>query len=139
MMPALSVWFIRFSLVYLVVGASLGTMMLLVKAGAAAPRWLFAGWGVHSEVVLMGWMVQLTMGVGYWILPKFPRQPVRGPRWPAVTALVLLNIGVLGSGLASALAWRDLMMAARVFELLAVMSFGLSAWPRVKAFRSPYA
>ncbi len=138
-MPVLSVWFIRLSLGYLVMGTALGAMMLLVKAGAAAPRWMFAGWGVHSEVVLIGWMVQLTMGVGYWILPKFPRQPVRGPLWPAVTALVLLNIGVLGSSLASALAWRDLMVAARMVELMAVISFGLSIWPRVKAFRSPYA
>ncbi len=133
-MPKLSVWLIRCALLHLLIGSLLGTVMLLTKAGATMPGWVLRGWGVHAELVLVGWMVQLTIGVAYWILPKFPRRPVRGPSWPVVAALVLLNAGVVAAGLASLQGWRELVVVARFAELAAVMSFALSTWPRVKEF-----
>jgi uncharacterized membrane protein YidH (DUF202 family) len=63
-MPVLSRWFIRASLAYLVAGFSLGALMLAFKACARhGVMWrLFTP---HVEFLLIGWTVQLTMGVAF--------------------------------------------------------------------------
>src|ERR1051325_5740556 len=93
-MPALSRWFVRASLVYLVGGFSLGALMLALKAtsrhGAMALALV-----PHVELLLVGWTMQLTMGVAFWILPRFEGGASRGAVGYAWLAFVLLNAGVL--------------------------------------------
>ena len=49
----------------------------------------------HVEFVLVGWTVQLTMGVAFWILPRFEGGASRGAVAYAWLAFVLVNAGVL--------------------------------------------
>jgi hypothetical protein len=93
-MPRETVWMLRAAMAHLVLGFSLGALLLIAKEwpmGLPTGAWL----AVHRDVVLIGWMVQVVLGVAYWILPKYPREPIRGPRWAAVAGVLLLNGGLV--------------------------------------------
>jgi cbb3-type cytochrome oxidase subunit 1 len=136
-MPRLSVLFIRAALVYLAVGFTFGGLMLFHKGIALHPA-LWRLLPAHVEFVLFGWTVQLAMGVGFWILPRFGQGPERGDERPAWVAFVVLNIGVLLvalGGVLDAPAWS--LVLGRVAEAAAAVAFALHAWPRVKPLLSP--
>ena len=130
-MPRLSVWFIRAALVYLLAGFTLGALMLTNKGVSLSP--LF--WRLlptHIEVLLLGWIVQLAMGVAFWILPRF--RTARGDVRPAWVAFVLLNGGLLLAGLSATLGLPSwVAVAGRLAEVAAVAAFAWHAWPRIKA------
>jgi hypothetical protein len=130
-MPRLSVWFIRLGLLYLAIGFSIGALMLANKGLAVAP-WLWRLRPAHVEFLLIGWIVQLVMGIIFWITPRFHSS--RGNARPAWVALVLINIGVLLISLSAVLGldgWH--LVAGRLAELCAVVAFARHAWPRIKA------
>lgn len=138
-MPKLSVWMIRTSLLHLSIGFTLGGLMLFNK-GIPVDGWLWALLPLHMEMLLIGWLVQLAMGVAYWILPRFYKYVAReetysNPRGNiqmAWAAFVLLNAGVLLVGLAGWWGGTGLRIAGRVMESLAALTFALHAWPRIK-------
>ena len=128
-MPRLSVWMVRASLVYLGVGFTLGALMLANKGVPLHPA-LWALLPLHIEMLLVGWVVQLAMGVAFWILPRFRGgRPRAGLVW---LAFVLLNVGLLAAGSAAWLGGRSAAAAGRALELGAVAAFAVHAWPRVK-------
>lgn len=129
-MPRLSVWFIRTALVYLASGFTFG-MLLLFHKGVPLNPWMWQLLPLHIECVLIGWTVQLAMGVAFWILPRFGA--LRGNESLAWLAYGLINVGVLAVGLGGALAAPPgITLAGRVAELLSVVFFAIHAWPRVK-------
>ena len=133
-MPRLSVWMVRTALLQLALGFLLGALMLAQRSlglEAALPRLR----PVHAEVLLLGWTVQLALGVAFWILPRFRSGAERGREWPAWLAYVLLNLGVLATAAALAGAVpAGLALAGRGAEALAAAAFALHAWPRIKPF-----
>lgn len=126
-MPALSAWFVRTALLELLAGFLLGALMLATRGQALAP-WAAPLLPLHIELLVLGWLANLALGVGYWILPKHATGPERGRRWPVIAAWFSLNVGVLLAGLRIAPA------IGRAAELLAVILFAAHALPRVKAF-----
>ncbi len=67
-MPKYAVWLIRISYVYLILGFTLGALLLINKATGFYPEiWLLLP--AHIEIVLFGWIMQLVMGVAYWSFP----------------------------------------------------------------------
>lgn len=131
-MPRLSVCFIRTGLLYLGVGFTLGALILFQKgvpyAGAV---WQLLP--MHIEFLLIGWTLQLAMGVGFWILPRYFRGAARGDVRLVWLAYLLMNAGVLSVGIGEWLGapWAILLLG-RIAELLAALFFALHAWPRVK-------
>jgi hypothetical protein len=69
-MTRLSMWTVRTALLYLGVGFLLGALMLLQKGVPIDPSMLRL-LPMHVEFVLLGWTLQLAMGVAFWILPRF--------------------------------------------------------------------
>jgi hypothetical protein len=134
-MPRLSVWFVRTSLLYLVLGFTLGTLLLAQKGlGISAGGGLWAWRPAHVELLLIGWTVQLVMGVAYWIFPRFGMSLAARRIEPgAWVAFGLLNGGVWAVALGSALAapaW--LMLAGRGAEVAAVALMVATIWARVR-------
>lgn len=128
-MPRLSVVAVRLALAYLLIGTGIGAAILAAKGGAlplGSYRWL----PVHEELVLVGWLVQLAMGVAYWILPRIDAERPRA--WLAVTAVLLLNIG-LGCVVVGA-EWSvpAAVAAGRAMELVAVVAFAVHMGPRLR-------
>lgn len=129
-MPRLSCWFIRSALLHLLLGFSLGSLILFHKGIPLHP----AVWRLlpaHVEFLLFGWTVQLAMGVGFWIFPRFWRS--RGNEKPAWLAFGLLNLGVWLAGVGPVLgapAWLPLV--GRLAEAGAALAFAIHTWPRLK-------
>lgn len=133
-MPRASCWFIRVSLVYLALGFTLGALLLANKGMAFAPtaRLLPA----HIEFLLVGWVIQLVMGVAMWIFPRFgvPRSPY-GSEAAAWVAFGLLNAGVWLAGVGPLVAGRVgevLPLIGRAAEAAAAAVFAANIWARVK-------
>lgn len=132
-MPRLSVWFIRSSLAYLVLGFTFGGLMLFNKGAPLHPS-LWSLLPAHIEFVLFGWTVQLVLGMAFWILPRFPKPPVRGNEKLAWTAFILINAGIWLLALASfGLAGEWLTLSGRLAEAAGILGFAIHAWPRVRA------
>jgi hypothetical protein len=133
-MPVLSVWMVRTALLQLSLGFTLGGLILmrnLLPGGAGLYRLV----PLHLEVLLIGWMVQLAMGVGFWMLPKFREGRPRGREELVWTAYVCLNGGVLMAGIAqSAGNAPALALSGRAAEAMAAVLFLANAWPRIKPF-----
>lgn len=132
-MPRLSKWMLRAALVYLALGFTLGALLLANKGIPFLPI-LWRLLPVHVEVVLFGWLVQFALGVGFWILPRYPGGS-RGNETLAWISCGLLNLGIL---LAILPALDDAagpwLVAGRAAEFGAVALFIAHAWGRVRGF-----
>lgn len=132
-MPRLSVWFIRAALLYLATGFTFGGLMLSDKGLHYYPqiwRWL----PVHMELLLAGWLVQLAMGVAFWILPRHKNAAPRGNEALVWLAFGLFNLGIGCVIAETTFALPGLTMLGRVLEIGAVLVFVLSSWRRVRPF-----
>ncbi|MCP4361338.1 MAG: hypothetical protein GY796_25290 [Chloroflexi bacterium] len=130
-MPYLSRWMIRAAFIYLLLGFTIGGLMLANKGLSLLP----AVWGwlpVHIEFLLMGWIVQLVMGVAFWILPRYwtkPRRPHENYVW---IAFALLNLGIWLVTAATLLhTGREILLLGRVVEVGGALFFARHAWGRI--------
>ena len=130
-MPRLSQWIIRTALVYLLLGFTVGALLLTHKGVPLHPL-LWSWLPAHIEFLLMGWVVQLTMGVAFWILPRYWKPPRRPNEIYIRFAFVLLNLGiwlVIAGTTFRAGAW--VFFGGRVAEIGAVVFFTLHIWLRI--------
>lgn len=132
-MPRLSQWLIRTALIYLLLGFTVGALLLTHKGIPLHP----ALWGwlpTHIEFLLMGWTVQLTMGVAFWILPRYWKKPRRPRALLAHVAFILLNLGIwLVVAGTTFQAGPGVLLGGRVVEVGAIIFFALHVWNRVVA------
>lgn len=129
-MPTLSRWAIKLGLIHFVLGIVLGATMLAAKAGYG-PITLLNHRLVHIHMLLFGWLVQLVIGVGYWLFPTFLSGPKRGTPRVAAASVVVLNVGVV---IGTAAPWVPQMGALGwALESSAVALFAVHAWPRIKS------
>lgn len=130
-MPRLSVYFIRVSLVYFALGFTVGSLLLANKGMLFLPT-IWTLLPVHIEFSFFGWMVQLAMGVAFWILPRFSTHPIRGDERLSWLAFFLVNVGIWFVVLQIAVPVEWLTLVGRVLELLAVGLFAIGNWRRIK-------
>jgi len=133
MMPRLSVWMVRAALIHFGLGFTLGGLILFHK-GVPMDMRVWRLWGLHVDLALIGWTMQLAMGVAYWILPRFSQGNRYGRRtsfeW---LALILLNLGVILVGIGYAFPdIARLILIGRITEAVAIAAFAIYIWPRVK-------
>lgn len=128
-MPRLSVWFIRASLIYLLLGFTFGALILAEKGiSFYPPVWdLFPA---HIEFLLIGWLVQLAMGVAFWIMPRLSTGAPRGNEKLIWTSLVLVNAGILMVTLQ--LLFPVAFLLGRISEVLGAIIYVIGLWRRVK-------
>lgn len=139
-MPKLSVWMIRTALIHLGLGFAFGALALWNKGlPIASELWHLVA--AHLDILLIGWTAQLAMGTAFWILPRFSttQEFVRGhiaSRFGNVRlawiAYVLVNAGVILAVAGAVLNWEIWIVAGRLLQLLAVVSFAWHAWPRIR-------
>ncbi len=130
-MPRLSQWFIRTALIYLLMGFTIGALLLAHKGFPLHPA-LWSWLPAHIEFLLVGWVVQLTMGVAYWLLPRY-RKGSRLPKAILIQiAFVLLNLGIwLVVAGTTFRAGRWVLFVGRIVEAGAVIFFARHAWQRI--------
>lgn len=132
-MPKLSVWMVRSSLVCMGVGFLFGSLILHHK-GIPIYLWSWRLLPPHIELMIFGWTVQLAMGVGFWILPRFPRGDRYGNTPLAWIAFVLFDVGMLTSAWAGFAAVDVVQAAGRGVMLVAVVLYLWVMTPRIRAF-----
>jgi hypothetical protein len=139
-MPRLSVWMIRTALLYLGAGFSFGALALWNK-GVPISGDLWRLVGAHLDILFIGWTAQLAMGTAFWILPRFSttteytqgRLSSRfGNVRAAWLAYGLLNAGVLLAVSGALAGVVGAVLIGRLCQVLAVVSFAVHAWPRVR-------
>jgi hypothetical protein len=130
-MPRLSVWLVRASFIHLFLGLTFGGLILANKGIPFAP-WTWGLLPAHMEFLLIGWMVQLTMGVAFWILPRFRSGPPRGNVNFVWGALVLLNVGIIMIAVQPFIDMTWLVFTGRILETSAILLFIIASWQRVK-------
>ena len=130
-MPRLSVWFVRCSLAYLMLGITLGGLMLANK-GLPFATWAWSLLGAHMEFLLLGWMVQLAMGVAFWILPRVGSGAPRGNQLLIWTAFATLNLGIWMAALQPYHMQNWLTFTGRILEAVSVFFFVFGSWQRIK-------
>jgi heme/copper-type cytochrome/quinol oxidase subunit 1 len=130
-MPRLSVYFIRASLLYLLFGFTLGGLLLANKGFLISPVvWTLLP--LHIEFDLMGWMVQLAMGVAFWILPRFSKRPLRGNERLSWLSFLLINSGILVVASETIFELKWLIFTGRAIEALSLVLFAAGNWRRIK-------
>lgn len=130
-MPRLSQWYIKLSFGYLLLGFTVGALLLAHKGQPLHPA-LWSLLPAHIEWLLTGWVAQLTLGVAFWILPRFWQQPRRGNTTGATLALFLLNGGIALISLGALFGLGPWATAGgRLLQIAAAAAFAHSAWPRI--------
>jgi heme/copper-type cytochrome/quinol oxidase subunit 1 len=138
-MPRLSCWFIRVALLYLGIGVLVGGLILSAKGYPAVLSWFWLLLPAHIEMLIVGWLIQLTLGMAYWILPRLDGRGDRGRPALAWASFGILNVAVAGT--TTLLVIRAFVPSGRVDLLLvpmallhpmALAAFVGHAWPRVR-------
>ncbi len=132
-MPALSRWFIKTALLYLVAALGLGLLMSL------APALRFPDFHpVYVHLLVVGWLTQLIFGVAYWLFPRHSRAHPYGPHaWRARGAYALLNGGLLLRVVAEPLLSQEpvagpTLVASALLQSVGVLLYVVDLWPRVR-------
>lgn len=131
-MPRLTILSVRLALVQLLLGFGIGALLLISKAtGAVAGIWTYLP--LHIDLLLIGWMAQLAIGVAFWILPRFAGGQ-RPHAWLAWLAVAAVNIGILIVG-ADAVhpETGSFQLLGKSLQAGGLIAFIAHAWPRVKA------
>ncbi|MFN3741760.1 MAG: hypothetical protein ACK4VW_03685 [Anaerolineales bacterium] len=122
-MPKLTRYFLRASLLYMLLGFTVGSLLLAHKGFPFAP-WLWRLLPIHVESMLIGWMSQFALGVAFWILPRLGESKPRGDEIFAWLALFCLNLGIV-------LTWVLSQNLGRFLESFAVFLFIWGNWRRL--------
>ena len=130
-MPRLSVYFVRASMVNLILGFTFGGFLLANKGILISPS-IWALLPIHIEFTFIGWMIQLAIGIAFWILPRFSDEHPRGNESWSWGTFILLNTGITCIVLQSLFGVQWLSFTGRIFEALALISFVIGNWRRVK-------
>lgn len=135
-MPSISRWMIRCSFIYLLLGIAMGTVMLIHKAYPLHPAvWQLLP--IHIEITIFGWIIQLTLGTAYWMLPRFLEAPKRGSAWLGILMVLILNVGILFTVLDDVIQTElPVQLLGRCLELLAVFIFIRLHWSRIVTYRT---
>ena len=84
----------------------------------------------HMEFLLAGWLIQLAMGVAFWVIPRFSSGSSRGPVGLGWLSFALINSGILITALQF---WFPVaVLVGRIAEVLAGIFFVIGSWRRIK-------
>lgn len=127
-MPALTRWFIRAGMLYLLAALIISVGLALDPAGVPAG---LRPASLHLFVV--GWITQLIFGVAHWMFPRASREHPRGREPLGWAAFWLLNAGLLLRAITEPAdtpgPWLALSGGA---QLAAALCWVGLIWPRVK-------
>lgn len=132
-MSSITVWFIRFAIIYFLLAIVLGIYMSV--AGPVYP-WM----PIHGHFNLLGWMSMMIYGVGYHILPRFSGKPLfsdalaKGQLW-------LANIGLVGMALGWVLRSSNgdttVLLIFSLVEAVSIVFFAVNMLKTIKAAPAP--
>ena len=127
-MPTLARWYLKTALLYLALGSLLSALILWNKGLPIPGAWQMLA--PHIAFVTWGWLLLLTCGVAYWILPRWGQERRRG--WLAGVAYICLNAALWLVAIAPWLSAAWINAAGGAVQAVACLAFALHTWPRVR-------
>jgi len=135
-MPRLSQWFVKSALICLALGFTLGGLILASKATSFISGLVWLWFPAHIVLLLNGWLVQLAMGVAYWILPRVAGSDRGRSKW-AWASFWMLQAGLILVALSLMEVWwppaKAVFPPGVLLQAISVPLFVVHAWPRVRA------
>jgi cbb3-type cytochrome oxidase subunit 1 len=133
-MPTPSRLMIKASMLYMLTGFVIGALILISKVYPEY-SWAWSLLSVHIEVSIFGWVIQLTMGTAYWILPRYLKTKSRGNPKLALAMIGMLNLGIL----MNVSSYLDMIASSatilgRLLEVGAVVLFIVLHWNRAVSY-----
>jgi hypothetical protein len=140
-MDRLSSVMVRVALVWLVTGVIVGGAML--SDGFLPGDWRLWFGSTHPHMLFVGWFLQFTLGVAYWLLPRrrSTARPLGYDQSLAFAAVIGLNLGLVlrviaepleRSGRASEATMIILGLSA-LAQVVATLIFVAQLWARAAA------
>ena len=147
-MPTTTRIVVKASILYLILGAALGALLLINGWLPLGPAITYVK-PAHVQFLVVGWLTQLILGVAWWLFPPMAFR-LRGQGYPHGQAqrgseplfwvtFALLNAGVLLYALAEPLYTRTgsgflggLVALASLCLLAAAVTFVVNMWSRVR-------
>lgn len=140
-MPLVPRLFIRTAFAWFAIGFIWAAAITLIKvADRTELRHAFIT--AHAHILLVGFFMNIVMGVAFWMFPRPPDRRMNEPL--AIAAYVLLNIGLL---MRISFEWAQeeyqdqvygaLLGTSGVLQALGGLQFAFVIWPRVRAARTP--
>jgi vacuolar-type H+-ATPase subunit I/STV1 len=138
-MDRFSIIAVKTSLVWMILGISMGSLMLVDHLVPGNWR----GWFMptHGHILFVGWFVQFVIGIAFWLLPRkrVPELPLGYGEHKAFVALACLNLGLGFRVIAEPFfrqgnegAWIDVaLVASSVLQVLGIVIFVTQMWPRI--------
>jgi hypothetical protein len=140
-MPPLVRLYIRTAFVYFVAGFLLLALMAL-DGWLNLGRWFTAVSVSQLHLLVVGWITQLSIGVAYWMFPRFLKEDSPRPRGSdalAWTVYICLNAGLVLRLAAEPFyrmtgqKWLAAVVAlSGVLQAAAAVGFGLLIWARIR-------
>ena len=128
-----SVFLTRAATLHLGLGFTLAALALWAKGGGGSSSLLLLRES-HLHTLLVGWLIQFAVGVGFSIFPRLPDGSAG--RWAKLVwvAAGLINIGVILGTLAPFVGAQAGLLAAlaTMLELAALALFIALLWPRIR-------
>jgi hypothetical protein len=138
-MPRLSQYFVKSALICLAVGFTIGGLILASKATPVISGLVWLWFPAHITLLLNGWLVQLAIGVAYWILPRMAGSDRGRIRW-AWASFFTLQAGLILAAVSMLEMWwqpaKILFAPGVALQDVAMVLFIVHAWPRVRAART---
>lgn len=135
-MPAISRYFIRTGLIYLVIALLTATIQALNMAFT----WklpLSLPFPTYVHLLTVGWLTQLIFGVMLWMFPKYSKEQPRGNLKLNWAVFTLLNLGLVLRIIAEPNMGQhsimpSLMALSALLQTVAIYGFVFTIWQRVK-------
>ncbi|MBN1138570.1 MAG: hypothetical protein JXM73_18415 [Anaerolineae bacterium] len=140
-MPPLARLYVRTAFVYFVAGFLLLALIAL-DGWLNIGRWFGAVYLSQLHLLVVGWITQLSIGVAYWMFPRFLKEVNPRPRGSEALAwavYVCLNAGLVLRLAAEPFyrmkgeSWLAALVAlSGVLQAAAAVGFGLLIWARIR-------
>ena len=139
-MPYVSRLFIKAGIAYLVLTFIAGALLIMLEAAGRPVPFVIAI--EHGHAGFVGWLVNMVIGVAYWLLPanraRFPQTQGRYPERLARFSFYALNTGLALRLLDEpwftfqpSSAGAGLLYVAAFLQLFGIGAFAWIAWQRV--------
>ncbi len=136
-MPRLTRWFIKTSLVDLVLALALAiTMALTPLLRGPSLAWIFP---VYVHILAFGWLSQLIFGVAYWMFPKYSLEKPHANETVGWAVYFSINAGLLLRAVCEPInsldphgVWGVGLVVSAALQWLAGLAFVLNTWGRIK-------
>lgn len=127
---------VKTSIIYLVVGVSIG---ILIQLGYRYHplRWALFLRTTHVHLLLIGFVLQMIMGVGVWMFPRRKEPPYWTPELQGLILYVLLNTGIItrtiGEPFRNRWAWAYwLWVLGSIIQVMSILYFVVLVYPRIR-------